>query len=206
MYIGLLLVVIFMACLALMFPQGLWSNALTFFNVMTSALLASNYFEPLADYLEKQAPSYKYLWDFLALWIVFAGSMMVLRTITDLLSKVKVKFIPQVNLAGGIFFAAWTGWIMVGFTTMTLHTAPLARNFFLGAFQETPETHMMFGLGPDRKWLAFLHKMSQSSLSRSGPAGAHTFDPEADFVLRYGFRRADFEDLEKSGPSLRTNK
>ncbi len=188
------LLAVFFACVAMMFNEGLWNNAIMFFNVMTAALLATNYFEPLADWLQRKDPSYMYLVDFLSVWAIFAAVLVVLRLATDKISRVRVRFKRPVDIAGGIFFALWVGWTMVCFTTFTLHTAPLARNSFGGAFQETPESEMFFGLAPDRKWLSFVHSLSDDgSLGRSEK---NVFDPDADFILRYGARRAAFEKVE----------
>jgi len=188
------LLAVFFACVAMMFNEGLWSNAIVFFNVMTAALLATNFFEPLAGWLERKDPTYTYVLDFLALWAIFAAVLIVLRLATDKISRVKVRFKRPVDIAGGIFFALWVGWIMVCFTTFSLHTAPLARSFMAGAFQETPESEMFFGLAPDRKWLAFVHSLSDDgSLAHSEKK---VFDPDADFILRYGARRAAFEKVE----------
>ncbi len=188
------LLAVFFACVAMMFNEGLWNNAIMFFNVMTAALLATNYFEPLADWLQRKDPSYIFVVDFLSVWAIFAVVLVVLRLATDKISRVKVRFKRPVDIAGGIFFALWVGWIMVCFTTFTLHTAPLARNFMAGAFQETPESEMFFGLAPDRKWLAFVHSLSDDgSLAHSEK---NVFDPDADFILRYGARRAAFEKVE----------
>jgi hypothetical protein len=194
MYLTIVLLAVFFACVAMMFNEGLWNNAIAFFNVMTAALLATNYFEPLATWLDRQQPTYTYVWDFLALWAVFAAVLVVLRLATDTISHVKVRFKMPVEMIGGIFFALWIGWIMVCFTTFSLHMAPLARNSFGGAFQETPESEMFFGLAPDRKWLAFVHTMSDDGSLARGEK--NVFDPQTDFILRYGARRAAFEKVE----------
>ncbi len=139
-----LLLVVFFACLAMMIGEGLWSNAIMFFNVMTAALLATNYFEPLASWLERKDPTYTYVLDFLALWTVFCGVLILLRLATDKVSRVKVRFKRPVEWGGGILFALWVGWIMVCFTTFTLHTAPLAHSFLGGAFQPEPRKRNVF--------------------------------------------------------------
>jgi hypothetical protein len=198
----LLLLVVFVSCLAMAIREGLWSNAIMFFNVLMAAMLATNYFEPVANmfdnWLDSKEHSYRYFMDFTALWVVFAASLSLLRLATDKLSRTQVRFKLPVEWAGGIFFACWFGWMMVCFTTFTLHTAPLAQNFLYGAFQETPESTMFFGLAPDRKWLAYMHTMSiDGSLARGRPEGAdpttNVFDPHAEFILKYGDRRARFE-------------
>lgn len=193
--ISLILLIVFVACVAMLGREGLWSNTLTLINVLTSALLAMSLWEPLADYMDREAPTYTYFFDFLALWAVFCVSMIVCRIVTDKISRVRVRFKAPVDRFGGAFVAAWVGWVMVCFVTMTLHTAPLARNFLGGGFQPTPETRMFFGLGPDRKWLGFTQKVSRGTLSSPPPAGTvgeeglNVFDPQGEFILRYGQRR-----------------
>lgn len=188
----LILILIFVVCMVMSIAPGLWGNLIMLFNVLLSGLLATNYFEPLANYLDKQASSYTYFWDFFSFWILFAVICMVLRTITDKLSRVKVKFRRPVEVAGSAILGAWVGWLMICLVLFSLHTAPLARNFLGGAFQATPKQHMFMGLAPDRKWMAFVHTLS---LPESGgfATSKGPFDPNADFVLRYGGRRQEFE-------------
>ena len=188
MYLNLLLLVIFFCCIGFTIQNGTWGNAVMLINVVTAALIAVNYFEPLADYLQGLQPSYTYLYDFLAFWAVFALAAGILRALTDKLSKVKVKFRKPFDQIGGIFFGAWIGWVMVCFTLMTLHTAPLARNFLQQAFQPEPTSKMFFGLAPDRQWLGFTQKSSNGAFSRGQP-----FDPYGEYILKYGERRARFE-------------
>lgn len=190
MLVGLLLLVLFI-CVAMLFTEGLWSNAIMFINVMTAALLTMNYWEPLASWLQLKAPSYFYYWDFLAIWAVFAAAMIVLRLITDRLSRVRMKFRKPVDMVGAVAFSLWTGWIMVSLVLFSLHTAPLARVAMGGGLQ--PDTPMFFGLGPDRNWLAFVHKQSSTgALRRSEP---RVFDQNGAFVWKYAFRRELFEGL-----------
>ncbi len=234
----LILLLVFVACVIMnttSSSSGLWSNLLLLFNVLLAGLLATNYYEKLAAYLDKEMPSFTYLWDFVALWLIFAVSAGVLRAFTDLVSRVKVKFRKPVEMIGSIFLACWIGWIMVCFTAFSLHTAPLARNFLGGGFQPTPQSSMFLGLAPDRRWMSFAHKMSRpdsGSLAAGGkPESMYSadrlhdleewgkqlaaktnqpfdrdqltaFDPQGDFILRYGARRHAFE----SEPELRVNK
>ena len=55
--------------------------------MLLAMMLAFNYFEPLAAMLDGMEPSYTYLWDFLALWGLFAISFGLLRVVTDMLSR-----------------------------------------------------------------------------------------------------------------------
>ncbi len=186
MYITIFLAVVFAVCVAFVFSEGLWGAAIMLINVMTAALLATNFFEPLATWLNGMLPSFTYLWDIVAVWAIFALSLVIMRLATDFLSRHKVRFLKPLDVGGGLFFAAWIGWVMVQFTLFTMHMAPLSRNYL--GFQEKPDDKMFFGLGPDRDWLAFIHGMSKDgALGRD--SDNHIFDPNADFILKYGARR-----------------
>ncbi|MCE5303203.1 MAG: CvpA family protein [Planctomycetaceae bacterium] len=192
----LLMLVIVFACVAMLYTEGMWSNAISLINVVTAALLATNFFEPLARWLDSSSPSLTYAWDFLALWGLFAVFMALLRAATDQLSKVKVRFLTVADRIGSVFFAMWIGWVLVCFTMMTLHTAPLSRNFLFGGF--TPEQSMVLGLAPDRQWLGFVQKESMGVYARSATPEQwqqekFIFDPKADFMPNYTARRVQVE-------------
>ena len=189
MVITLIVLIIFAGCFASMFNNGLWSNTLMLVNVLTAGLLAFNYFEPLAEWLEQQQPSLNYIWDFVSVWMIFIVAMVALRSATDYVSNVKVRFFMPVDRAGSYIMAVWVSWVIVSFTTATLHTAPLARNFL--GFQPAPEDRMLSGFAPDRRWLAWVRRESMGSLCRL--SDLNPFDPLADFILRYGNRREEFE-------------
>jgi hypothetical protein len=213
MSLTIVLVIVFLVCLAMMWNEGMWTNALAVINVTLAAMLATNYFEPLADQLENWLPSYTYLCDFLSLWLIFAVSYSLLRFCTDYLSKYRVRFKMPVEHAGRVLFAAWTGWLMICFTTTTLHTAPLARTAFNGTFQVDPKSNNFLMWAPDRMWLAFMQSRSQGALSRGGPSagssrypadqGKRVFDPRSEFILKYGARRQQFHNnLQRTGSLL----
>ncbi|MHC4177153.1 MAG: hypothetical protein ACYSWU_06585 [Planctomycetota bacterium] len=200
---GLLLFVIFAVCFGFLFTEGMWSNAVRLINVITAALLATNCFEWAAGVLEGWGASFTYFWDFLALWGLFALFNAILRGATDHISKVKVRFRKITDQIGSPVFAAFVGWTMVCFTAMSLHTAPLARNFMRGSFQ--PEEKMLLRLSPDRKWLGFVQRMSLGTFSRTATAEdireepeweedkTRTFDPRGEFMPKYATRRANLE-------------
>lgn len=190
MWTDILLSVVFFACLASTVAGGLWNNAVMLVNIMFSILVAIHYFEPLAGWLTGQWKEYGHYWDFAALWLIFAITMAVLRTATDQISKVKVRFRRPVEIIGGILFSAGISWTMVGFTTVAMHTAPLSQNFLRGTFQETPQSRMFWGRAPDRSLLAFVQYLSAGSYSKMKP---NPFDPQKQFILKYGWRRAENE-------------
>lgn len=122
---------------------------------------------------------------------MFAASYAVLRLFTDRISKVRVRFFKPVEIFGGIFFGLWTAWIVMSFALMTLHMAPLVTHSFGGSFHPPDNAELMFfGIGPDRKWLAFNQKLSKEAYATSDQ---QVFDKDSDFVIRYNDRRATIE-------------
>jgi len=206
---SLLLFLIFAVCGGFAFTEGLWSNAIRLINVVTAALLAMNFFEPVAQLLDEQVnDSYTYFWDFLALWGLFVVFMLIFRLLTNSISRVKVRFMGIVDRIGGVAFAVLAAWVMLSFTMTTLHTAPLAEKFWNGAFDyETP----MLLVGPDRQWVLFFTYVSQGSFSRGladeelaqyGASPAEplaVFDRQREFMRRYAQRRATVEKMADSG-------
>jgi hypothetical protein len=139
--------------------------------------------------------SYDYLLDFIALWGLFAVTLLVLREVSDRVSRRKVRFRKPVEMFGCPVVAAVAAWIMVCFTAASLHTAAVPRDLI----QATPEATMFFGLEPDRRWLQWVRGSTSS-----GPfaVAKNAFDPDADFILRYATRRHMLEEQ----PELRVRK
>jgi hypothetical protein len=197
----LLMCVIIFACVALLHIDSLWSNAIRLINVVTAALLAMNFFEPIAGWLEGNKPDWSYFCDFFALWGLFIIFSAIFRNLTDRVSHVNVQFSKNVERVGSGIISLWIGWILVCFTMTTLHTAPLGKNFLGDSFQ--PEERMVFGLAPDRQWLAFTQKMSEGAYSRSASGPETTvFDPKCEFLIKYASRRAALEGNIKQGRSF----
>ncbi|MDX1962222.1 MAG: hypothetical protein SFX18_03650 [Pirellulales bacterium] len=197
MFTVFLLAVFLIPVIMLSALGGLWDNLLTWINIILAGLIATNYFEPFAIWIDSMiGTDYAWYSDLMAFWILFAGTMGLLRAVTDTISTVRVRFRKPVEVAGSIIFAALCGWTLVCLTTFSLHLAPLAVNSFGGAFQERPETNnMFFGTGPDFLWLSFAHRQSRPD---SGPISVdeqHIFDPQGLFRLKYGLRRYRFEQL-----------
>jgi hypothetical protein len=184
----LMLVLIF-AVVATCFSEGIWSNVVRLINVITAGLLAVSFFEPLARALDGWQPAYTYLWDFLSLWLLFGVFLLIFREISDRVSRVNVRFLKLADRIGGVVLSLWIGYVMVCFTMMTLHTAPLGRNFLFDGFSTQTDARMFFGITPpDRQWLGFVQKMSTGAF-----AGSEEFDPNAEFMPKYATRRTDLE-------------
>ena len=196
----LLLLLIFAACLGFLYPEGMWSNAVRLVNVIFSALLATNFYEPVARLAEEKIDSsLTFFYDYLALWGIFAVSMVVLRAATGAISQVKVRFIKIADQIGSGVFAALIGWVIVSFATMTLHTAPLARTFLQGGFD--PDSSSKFlGMNPDVQWLSFFYGLSNGAYATDP---ANPFDPRGAFVDKYAKRREKVEQYREKRNAFR---
>jgi len=184
----LILLLIFLAFVAALWFQGLWSNLLTLINMLFAMMLAFNFYEPLSKLLVDQERSYNYLYDYLVLWGVFALSFGILRLVTDMLSRRRVVFNIWVEMVGRSVVAVWIAWLFIGFVCATMHTAPVGESPM--GFQQAPLSGNFLGMAPGRQWLAFMQSRSRGALS--GGAGGE-FDPQSEFILKYHQRRKNFE-------------
>jgi hypothetical protein len=203
----LFLILVFLATAGLIWLHGLWGAAITLINMIMAMLIAMNLFEPLSDIGEGQDASFTFLFDFVMLWMVFFFTFGILRLVTDMLSKTRVKFDLPIEMAGRSILAIWCGWLMVCFTAFSLMMAPLNSETPLGAWQSPKDGAMIFS--PDRLWLGFVHSRSRGALSRGkiedGPeahpddAGLNveTFDPFGEFPIKYHDRRVKYVQEEQ---------
>lgn len=190
--LNIFVLVIIALIVSMTLTEGLWGNFLSMINAIFAAIIATNLFEPAADFMDGQAPSLTYYWDFLMLWLIFAFSFGILRSITDQISTTRVRFKMPVEASGRILFGLITAWVVVCLFIFSLHTAPLVRNHFGGAFGKSPDASNFF-LDPDRLWLGFMQSRSKGAFATSEP---NVFDPQSEFIMKYGERRQRFSELE----------
>ncbi len=190
MLLTLFLLVVFAATAALVWFHGLWSNIVTLINILFAGFTATNFYEPLATMAVEQMPSYSYVVDFIILWALFALSFGLTRVITELISRQRLRFQPMVETIGRSVTAVIIAYVMVMFTTMTLHTAPIHASPFNGAWATTEDASFL-GLRPDAQWLSFVRGQSQMGLS-----GSSVFDESGTFIPKYRDRRAALEGEE----------
>ena len=159
----LLLLVILAAATGLLALGGFWRALVAFFNVQLAASLATAWYPTLADLLEGQVPAYRYLLDFLSIWLIFVVVASLTRAATDWLAPNKVAFPPLVERIGCGIASFLTAWVLMAFTAASLHTAPVPRDFI----QPTPEARMLSILSPDRAWLGWVRHSSLSEIGRA---------------------------------------
>jgi hypothetical protein len=206
--VWLLCVLILAVCVGFLFRDGLWSNAVRLVNVVFAGLLAMNFFEPLAQWLTNYSDSlhpYVSLFDFLALWTCFVFFAVVFRAATDAVSRVRVRFLKIVDLWGGIVLSLGTGWVMVGFTLVSLHAAPLGPYPLLGSFQ--PQKNMFLGIfAPDREWLGFTKYQSSGPYCQAvDEARLKGCIFPADFIEKHLKRREHVENYNNKEHAMLIN-
>lgn len=179
----MLLLLIFLGIGAAIWFHGLWSCAITVVNLILAMLIATNYYEPTADLIESFEPAYSYLYDVLALWLLFIISFGILRGISDAISSNKIEFSLPVEMTGRSLLAIWASWLIICFISFTLHIAPLNSATPLGAYT-TPSAGIFLGQQPDHLWLGFFQQSSRGSF-----AGGTEFDTDGVFLYKYHKRR-----------------
>ena len=126
----ILMLVILGASIAFSSRDGIWTNLIRLFNLIFSGLIATTYFETLAETLEGMLPSYTYLLDFLSIWAIFIIVYVILKELTNRLSLVKVWFPAIIDKWGGVALSVILGFTMLSFSVFALYTAPLQPNYW----------------------------------------------------------------------------
>jgi hypothetical protein len=178
--------------------QGLWSCAINLVNLLLAALIATNFWEPLATYVEGFAKDQAYVLDAPILWALFVISYFILRMISQGLSDHNIFFIKPVEYAGRTILAIWCAWVFTCFTAFTMVTAPIGATP-LGGWSN-PNANSFLFLSPERQWMAFAQSRSMGALARnkfsSAPvhpqdaqSNVEAFDPLGEFTFKYYARR-----------------
>lgn len=199
--IDILLLLVFGIVTWCVASEGAWGAGLTCLCVLCGGLLAMNFFEPVADMLERNVSSsiaWRYRWDSISLVGQFAVYTFLLRMATAHLTpnflQMQLTFYAVYRWTA----AALAGYIAMAFLLTALHTTPLPREFI--GFK--PERANLFGFAaPDRQWLGFTQYVSERVFRRGhifdGPRftiGQQTNDVWPSFPIRYASRRDEIAD------------
>jgi hypothetical protein len=189
---------------------GLWNNVLTFVNLVLASIIATNWFEPLAEQLDGGTSTYTYLLDFICIWLLFFGAFTVLRSATDTLSRTRVEFNPWLDMGLRTVFSMASAWVFACFLQFSMHLAPLPPD----QFQANPSSINFVGR-PDRLWMGFMQSRSRGAMAASlneplagqydlndlhaqdKNLGCRVFDSKSDFVYKYHSRREQLSEQTK---------
>jgi hypothetical protein len=128
---GLLLILlsfIFFAGVSMTVNEGLWSNTISVFIIIVAALIAIpwGYFVGAIVVVAAQ-PSEANAWAFMfaSVWGMFALTAVILRLITDRISRVRMKFVPQLDKLGGVIMGFVVATMFSSFVALTLVLLPI---------------------------------------------------------------------------------
>lgn len=187
---------------------GTWNCFLNLVNFYLAAMVASSFFEPLADWFESLNPSYTYVVDFVAVWALFAATFIGLRIVTDILTRYQLRMNQWLDYGLRTLLSGLLAYSFVSFMFFTWHVAPLPPH----ELRSDPQNSHI-GIGPENMWLALIEYASRGSLSESkktlfladyeyvGPGddaelNARIFYPTTNFVTKYARRRQDLSQFQ----------
>ncbi|MGQ9605841.1 MAG: hypothetical protein ACUVTW_06540 [Thermogutta sp.] len=162
----MILILINLAILAAFIAFGLrdgaWGTFIRAWNLLFAGLLATNFFEPAARFLEESIGSeLTYFYDFLAFWGVFAVFMVILHSLTAVISRVSVRFNIYLDRTLTVLSALSCAGIFSALLAFSLHFAPLGTSPF-----GTPLVSDQ-GLPIGLRWGLLASALSQGTLSRT---------------------------------------
>lgn len=162
----MILILINLAILAAFIAFGLrdgaWGTFIRAWNLLFAGLLATNFFEPAARFLEDSIGSeWTYFYDFLAFWGVFAVFMVILHSLTAVISRVSVKFNIYLDRTLTVLSGLSCAGIFSALLAFSLHFAPLGTSPFGTALLSDQ------GLPIGLRWGLLASAMSQGTLSRT---------------------------------------
>jgi hypothetical protein len=115
---------VFFAGFAMTVNEGLWSNSITLFCVILAGLIAVPGGLALAAYVLEQAkpaPENEWAFKFGSIWGVFFFAVMILRIATDRISRIRMKFVKPLDVAGGILVGLVVSLMLTSFSAMMLY-------------------------------------------------------------------------------------
>ncbi|GAB6187555.1 hypothetical protein [Thermopirellula anaerolimosa] len=150
------------AFIAFALRDGAWGTFIRAWNILFAGLLATNFFEPAARFLEDTAGSeLTYFYDFLAFWGTFAVFMVILHSLTAVISRVSVKFNIYVDRTFTVLSALSCAGTFNALLLFSLHFAPLGPSPFGTALVSDQ------GLPLGLRWGLMASLMSRGALSRT---------------------------------------
>lgn len=197
----MILILINLAILAAFIAFGLrdgaWGTFIRAWNLLFAGLLATNFFEPAARFLEDSIGSeLTYFYDFLAFWGVFAVFMVILHSLTAVISRVSVKFNIYLDRTLTVLSGLSCAGIFSALLAFSLHFAPLGTSPFGAAL--VSDQGFPMGL----RWGLLASAMSQGTLSRTvSSEEAAAYGAE---VAAFPGRNNIFEVYQKRQEALRS--
>src|SRR5262245_42544270 len=158
---GIILVLIVAVVTWCVASEGALGAGLTLLCVVFSGLVAMNFFEPVAGFLEGAGAWARDYADFVALVGLFALFVFLGRLACDSIAPTEIEYDPRIYNAARWLFALAAGYTTMAILLTAIHTAPLPREFLGFA----PEKRNLFDIdAPDRRGLGFTQHVPEKLL------------------------------------------
>ncbi len=173
--------------------EGLWGAALMFFNVLFGALVAFNFYEPLATLLDRTGINWGFS-DTLCMLGLFCVTVLLLRMTTETIGPAMVRFPMPIYHIGRLIFGVGGAVITVAVIILAFHAAPVHKKIFTVVDYNTKPP---FGLGIDHQFLGFFQHVTGTVFARYGVGGrdpfreyghggaVKVFDPRAEWLINH---------------------
>jgi hypothetical protein len=194
--INLIIVFLILLLTYALTSEGLWGSALMFFNVLFGALIAFNFYEPLARLLDSTGIGWGFS-DTLCMMLLFSFSVLILRMTTETIAPAQVRFPMPVYHIGRLVFGLGGASITMAVVILAFHCAPVYKKIFgVVAYDSRPP----FGLGLDHEFLGLFQRETGSvftNYSANGQRDPHGqyggpnrlrlnfFDPKGEWLINH---------------------
>ena len=162
-----------------LYSEGFWGATLMFFNVLFSALIALNFYEPLAGLLAKNVSAMGSFADLLCLGGLFCVVLVLLRTITGYLAPSNLRLPSLIDQLGRLVAGLAAATLLVAFLLVMLHTAP-AHKKLLGTIDANRAPPFKWAF--DRRFLDFFRHTTDATFPSYSNGTAKVFDPNGDWL------------------------
>jgi hypothetical protein len=186
----IIVALIFLMAYALI-SEGAWGATLMFFNVLFGAMVAFNFYEPLAKLLADNASILAGYADLICFFLLFLFTTLILRLTTETLAPAMVRFPTPLFHVGRIFFAVLGSALTLAVVLLGFETAPVHKKIF-GVIDY--KALAPFGLGIERQFLGFFQYSTGQIFVTHVPGtrdpfdqygDAKVFDPRAEWLLNH---------------------
>jgi uncharacterized membrane protein required for colicin V production len=190
--------------------EGLWGAALMFFNVLFSAMIAFNFYEPVANLIDSTGIPWGFS-DTLSMLGLFCISVLLLRMTTETIAPAMVRFPTPIYHLGRLVFGVGGAAVTIAIVILAFHAAPVHKKIFTTVKYDTKPP---FTLGLDHQWLGFFQYETGAVFTSLGsgqrdPFGAYgrgaggtripvkVFDPRARWLIDHQDARPYGDDTDK---------
>ncbi len=160
--------------------EGLWGAALMFFNVLFGAMIALNFYEPLAKLIDSTGLNWGFS-DTLCLLLLFSASVMLLRMTVETVAPAQVRFPVPIYQIGRLVFGLGGAAITLAIIILAFHCAPIHKKMFQAVQYDTRPP---FGLGLDHHFLGLFQNETGGPFAQVRREGSAI--PSANTATRTG--------------------